>query len=191
MINCGENVYNFDKKKKEKEKRETSRIFNENKFYDNFDEIERVLKKYHDAYKIERNNIFNEYCSSNEKENNAFARKEMNDLEEEFKNLKRDIRDAEKRISNTEKRIYTSNKDMEARINKNLDDLKYIFKDYKQDIKESNQKIEENINKLENKIENLESKLENKIDNTNKWIIGLCISTIVGIAAMVITVVLK
>lgn len=121
----------------------------------------------------------------------AFTREEMNEMDNEFKDLKRDILDSEKRIQDTEKRIYTANKDMESRIDKNLDEIKSLFKDYKQELKDSNKKTEENISKLEGKIDNLESKLENKIDSTNKWIIGLCISTIVGIAAMVITVVYK
>lgn len=125
------------------------------------------------------------------------SREEMRDMDNEFKDLKRDVLDSEKRIQDTEKRIYESNRDMELRLNKNLDEIKSLFQEYRQDLKESNKKNEDNLLRIETKVENFETriedkigKLENKIDSSNKWIVGLCISSIIGIAAMVITVVL-
>lgn len=108
---------------------------------------------------------------------------------------KNDIRDAEQRIhqteiriNETEKRIYQNNKDLENRIDKHFDDLKNVFKDYKNDVKEEikvhNEHNECHIKKIEENI----SKLESRIDSTNKWIIGLCITTIIGIATMAITI---
>ena len=115
--------------------------------------------------------------------------------EEDLELDNNDIRDAEQRIyqaenriNETEKRIYQNNKDLETRIDKNFDDLKNILKDYKKDIREEikvhNDHNEGHIKRIEESI----SKLESRMDSTNKWIIGLCISTIIGIAAMTITI---
>lgn len=110
-------------------------------------------------------------------------------------NDKQNIRDAENRIhqaesrlNESEKRIYNNNKDMEQRIDSHFNDLKDIFKEYKNDIKEEISKQqrynEESIKRIEENI----SKVETNIDSTNKWIIGLCITTILGIATIAITV---
>ncbi|MDU4415254.1 hypothetical protein GKD08_04065 [Paeniclostridium sordellii] len=168
--------------------RNKSRSYSDNTNVDNYFTISEKEISRVNTY----NSLFKHILKGNNNDNNGtFTRKEMNEMDNEFKDLKKDILDAEKRIQDTEKRIYTNNKDLENRLDKNFDEIKSLFKDYKQELKDSNKKSEESIVKLETKIDNLESKLESKIDSSNKWIIGLCLTTIIGIAAMVITVVLK
>lgn len=174
---------NFDSYKN----RNKSRSYSDNTNVDNYFTISEKEISRVNTY----NALFKHILEGNNDNNRTFTRKEMNEMDNEFKDLKKDILDAEKRIQDTEKRIYTNNKDLEQRLDKNFDEIKSLFKDYKQELKDSHKKSEESIVKLETKIDNLESKLESKIDNSNKWIIGLCLTTIIGIAAMVITVVSK
>ncbi|WP_195945905.1 hypothetical protein [Paraclostridium bifermentans] len=186
-INCKGKAIDFNKYKDKKKSRSYSDACSSEEYLMMY---EKETSK-ENTYKSMIKHILEGNNSNKEFNDIAFTREEMNGMDNEFRDLKKDILDSEKRIQETEKRIYTANKDLETRIDKNLDEIKSLFKDYKQELKDSTKRSEENISKLENKIGQLESKLENKIDNTNKWIIGLCLTTIVGIAAMVIAVVVK
>lgn len=88
---------------------------------------------------------------------------------------------------------------------KYLDSLNSSIKEIKEGLVSTENRISDTINKyieysthldkqrheellnLNNKIDNSIDKINDKIDNTNKWLIGLVITTILGIAAMVLT----
>lgn len=90
----------------------------------------------------------------------------------------------------------------EVKEHANMDILeKYIDKmdrdqsDLRADIKASEERTERRIERLEKlmtdqsqRIETKIDSIETKFDSWNKWIIGTCLATIIGIATMVITV---
>lgn len=169
-------------------------IFYNSPEYDSY--INKIFKKILHSNKAteyigNNDNIF----YSNSKVYEAYTGEEDLELDNNDKNNMRDaeqrIYQSECRINETEKRIYQNNKDLESRIDKNFDDIKNIFKDYKNDIKEEikihNTHNEDHIKRIEESI----TKLESRIDSTNKWIIGLCITTIIGIATMAITIIVS
>lgn len=72
-----------------------------------------------------------------------------------------------------EKILSEDRKESEARLNKNIDQILSL-------IEQQNEKIDSKLGKL-----------EDKIDGNNKWIMGVCLTTILSIAAMVISILLK
>lgn len=96
-------------------------------------------------------------------------------LEKYMDKIDQDRRDQEERLSNNiklmENRITEERRLSEERMEKRFN------------------KAMESLEKTNDKIENLESNLTEKIDSTNKWIIGTCLATILGIAALVLTVI--
>ncbi|HBH0245534.1 TPA: hypothetical protein KR289_003845, partial [Clostridioides difficile] len=136
----------------------------------------------------------------------AATLKEADDMNEE----ERRILEAEKRILETEKRVHQDNKEVKESIDKQFNDIKGIFKEYKNDLDkdrielkndlareraELKSDLKEAINEHKkvtekdvSEIKNSMKGIEDRIDSTNKWIIGLCITTIIGIATMAITI---
>lgn len=136
----------------------------------------------------------------------AATLKEADDMNEE----ERRILEAEKRILETEKRVHQDNKEVKESIDKQFNDIKGIFKEYKNDLDkdrielkndlarertELKSDLKEAINEHKkvtekdvSEIKNSMKVIEDRIDSTNKWIIGLCITTIIGIATMAITI---
>lgn len=104
-------------------------------------------------------------------------------IEKYLDKVDQDRRDQEDRISKNiqlmEQRITEERRLSEERMEKR-------FNDAMTSIKEVNSKIE----KLEDKLDQKTNSMLEKIDSTNKWVIALSISTIIGIAAMVVTVIL-
>lgn len=96
----------------------------------------------------------------------------INWQEKYIENLNDNIKEIKEGFINTENRIA----DM---INKHIEYSTHL----------DNQRHDELLN-LNNKIDSSIDSINEKIDSTNKWIIGLAISTILGIAAMVLTVIL-
>lgn len=109
-------------------------------------------------------------------------------FEKYLERLEQDRRDLEQRLNNTiiqsekrihvervefEKRILEDRKESEVRLNKNIDQILSL-------IEQQNEKIDSKLGKL-----------EDKIDGNNKWIMGVCLTTILSIAAMVISILLK
>lgn len=92
-------------------------------------------------------------------------------LEKYLDKIDQDRRDQENRLSKNvqlmEERVEKRTRETEERIEKK-------FIETMNALKETNDKI---------------NKLDEKIESTNKWIIGVCLSTILGIAAMVIAVI--
>lgn len=160
--------------------------------YDANEELQKLLHSYKSAeYMYINDNIF----SNNSKLYEAYTGEEDLELDNNDKNNIRDteqrIYQSECRINETEKRIYQNNKDLEARIDKNFDDIKSIFKDYKNDIKEEIKVHTEHNEGHIRRIEESITKLEERIDSTNKWIIGLCLTTIIGIATIAVTILIS
>ena len=88
-------------------------------------------------------------------------------------------------------------------FNKALDMINFYMKRIElekrviEDSKSREERMEKRFMEVMNSLEKINSKMDEKIDkmsekidSTNKWITGLCISTIVGIAAIVVTVVI-
>ena len=100
----------------------------------------------------------------NKMDSNELLKAYMEKVDRDQSDLRSDIRESERRtsanIDNIERR-------MDERLNR-IEDM-----------------ISNSINKNNEKIEALES----KIDGKTRWVVGTCIATIVGIAAMVVTVV--
>ena len=120
-------------------------------------------------------------------------------FEKYLERLEQDRRDLEKRLNNTiiqsekrihvervefEKRILKDRKESEIRLNKSIDQIL-------SSLEQHNRKIDGTIEKLENKIDRNTESMNNKIDANNKWIMGVCLTTILSIAAMVISILLK
>lgn len=101
-------------------------------------------------------------------------------LEKYIDKVDQDRRDQEERIassiSHMEKRITEERRLSEERMEKRFNETMNVMR-------ETNSQI----NKLEEKLDNKTEKMIEKIDSSNKWIIGICISTIIGIAAMIVT----
>lgn len=136
----------------------------------------------------------------------ATTSEEVGNMNEE----ERRILETERRILETEKRVHQDNKEVKESIDKQFNDIKGIFKEYKNDL--DNDRIElkndlarertelksdlkEAINEHKkvtekdvSEIKNSMKVIEDRIDSTNKWIIGLCITTIIGIATMAVTI---
>ena len=92
-------------------------------------------------------------------------------------NMNIDRREQEKRLSKNmelmEKRL-----ELDRRLSEERLDAK--FKETMDAIRATNDKIDDKV-----------TRLENKLDGNLKWIIGTCLATILGIAAMVVTVLIK
>lgn len=126
-----------------------------------------------DSYEVEASLDVDEEEEDNELNNiDDILLKYIDSLDKKYDALKKDMVESEKRITQ-------NNKDLEDRLEK-----RYI---------ETNNNINKLIDKIDTLDSNLDSKLEKmneKIDSNNKFIISISISTILGIAAMVITVIL-
>ncbi|AQW25687.1 hypothetical protein JJB61_11285 [Clostridium perfringens] len=117
-------------------------------------------------------------------------------LEKYLDKVDQDRRDQEERLNNaiveSEKRNHTERTEFEKRILQDRKDSEErIDKKFNQilsSIEKNNERLEKRISDIENKIESNSKTLENKIDGNNKWIIGVCITTILSIAALVISI---
>lgn len=97
-------------------------------------------------------------------DSNELLKAYMEKVDRDQSDLRSDIRESERRTS---AKIDNIERRMDERLNR-IEDM-----------------ISNSINKNNEKIEALES----KIDGKTRWVVGTCIATIVGIAAMVVTVV--
>lgn len=95
-------------------------------------------------------------------------------LEKYLDKVDQDRRDQEERLSKNmnlmEQRITEERRLSEERMEKR-------FNQVMSSIEKTNDKIDEKV-----------SRIEDKIDNTNKWIIGTCIATILAVAAIAASV---
>lgn len=123
----------------------------------------------------------------------AFTREEadtMDDnkiLEKYLDKVDQDRRDVEIKIiqdrRESEKRIEEQRRLSEERMENRFNEVMNSWQ-------KTNDKIDITYNRLENKLDSSVKGMEDKLDNTYKWIIGTCIATIIGIAAMVISVIM-
>lgn len=126
-----------------------------------------------------------EYCAIDLEEESSMD----NDSLEKFLNkIDQDRREQEERLSKNyqlmEQRITEERRLSEERIENRIiaseERMEKKFIETMNAISDTNKRIE----KLENKLDDKTDKMLEKIDSTNKWIIGLCISTILGVAAI-------
>ncbi|MCR1962970.1 hypothetical protein NSA28_04970 [Clostridium perfringens] len=107
-------------------------------------------------------------------------------LEKYLDKIDKDRREQEERLSKnielSEKRVHDERIELERRI---IEDSKAREERMEKRFTEVMNSLEKTNTKIDEKID----KMSEKIDNTNKWIVGLCISTIIGIAAIVVTVI--
>lgn len=157
-------------------------------------------------YKNYHNNASEDKYKHSETNEFIAVLKEADNMNEEEKR----ILETEKRILETEKRVHQDNKEVKESIDRQFNDIKGIFKEYKNDLDkdrielkndlareraELKSDLKEAINEHKkvtekdvSEIKNSMKGIEDRIDSTNKWIIGLCITTIIGIATMAITI---
>ena len=129
-------------------------------------------------------------------------------LEKYIERLDQDRRETEERIRNeqqaSEQRRVEEQKAMEQR---RIEEQKAMEirrseerKEFREEMASMRLEMREGFNRLESRIDNVEAKLglridsvegklDMRIDSLKWWILGVCLATIVGIAAMVITVV--
>lgn len=127
----------------------------------------------------------NEYCVTDLEEGNLM---DNESLEKFLNKIDQDRRDQEERLSKNyqlmEQRITEERRLSEERIEKRIVEseqrMEKKFIEAMNSIKDTNNKIDDLRSKLDDKTD----KMLEKIDSTNKWIIGLCISTILGVAAI-------
>ncbi len=117
----------------------------------------------------------------NDMDNNDILSKYMDKVDQ-------DRRDSESR---NEKRISDLEERMDNRLNRIEDNIKYYTESVAINISTLDSKMETKISSLETKLDNKLTLLEGKIDNNNKFILGIAISTIIGIAAIVVSVLIS
>jgi len=114
----------------------------------------------------------------------ASCREEGNPMDWQEKyldKLDRDISEMKSSLQATEERI---TKQITQIVNQALGEMRDRDSQRHKEFIEINRKIDSKINSIENKIDSV----KNKVDDHLKWIIATAISTIIGVAAMVITV---
>lgn len=155
----------------------------------NIDEIgksDTKLISSNDISDIDLTNKGSTFCYNNIKEE-VFNMDENKILEKYLDKIDKDRREQEERLSRNielyEKRIHDERIELEKRV---IEDSKSREERMEKRFMEVMNSLEKINSKMDEKID----KMSEKIDSTNKWITGLCISTIVGIAAIVVTVVI-
>lgn len=155
----------------------------------NIDEIgksDTKLISSNDISDIDLTNKGSTFCYNNIKEE-VFNMDENKILEKYLDKIDKDRREQEERLSRnielSEKRIHDERIELEKRV---IEDSKAREERMEKRFMEVMNSLEKINSKMDEKID----KMSEKIDSTNKWITGLCISTIVGIAAIVVTVVI-
>lgn len=109
--------------------------------------------------------VYNEHKENKE---GGVSMSDINWQDKYLSNLDNNLKEINQNLTNTENRI-------SEMINKHIEYSTHLDK----------QRHEENLN-LNNKIDKSISEINSNISSTNKWIIGLVITTIIGIAAIVV-----
>jgi len=115
-------------------------------------------------------------------DNNDLIIKLIEKVEQSNQQIKIDLNESEKRITEdrreSEKRISEERRLSEERIEKK-------FTETMAAVGTLNTKIDTKVDGINNTIDTKITSLETKIDGSNKWIMGLCLTTIIGIATMI------
>lgn len=124
----------------------------------------------------------------------ALTVEEVGSLDEKVNNTEVTINNAETRINEAEKRMHLESKEREDRIESRqkelLSNLEKRFTNMDNKIEKSNSELNKKFEKHMESIDNKFDKMNDRIDDNNKYLRSLTITTIVGIAAMVIAVLL-
>jgi hypothetical protein len=108
---------------------------------------------------------------ANSMDNNDLLSKYIEKVDRDQSDLRTDIRESERRTS---EHIAAVEERMDGRLNR-IEDL----------ISKQTNKIDETASKQSDKI----NKMGDKLNETRNWVIGVCITTIFAIAAMVIAII--
>ncbi|MCR1955138.1 hypothetical protein NSA24_10075 [Clostridioides mangenotii] len=143
---------------------------------------------------LQSSKICNFYNESKVLKSLALTVEEVGSLDEKVNNTEVRINNAETRINEAEKRMRLDSKEredrIEARQSELLSNLEKRFADMDNKIEKSNDELNKKFEKYMDKIDSKFDKMDEKIDGNNKYLRSLTITTIVGIAAMVIAVLL-
>lgn len=158
-----------------------------NDTYSEINEINSKDSTLYNEYIQEKLHIFNngDFYSKTSKGSIGGSMDENKLLEKYLDKVDQDRRDQEERLSKavieSEKRNHTERIEFEKRIN---EDRKASEERLEKKFDQILNSIEKNNKDFESKI----NKLEDKIDSNNKWIIGVCITTVLSIAALVVSI---
>lgn len=109
---------------------------------------------------------YSELATTKEGDYMDWQEKYIDKLDQNINEMKQSLRDTENRISEM--------------INKHIEYTTHLDKERHDEILKINEKIDNSIDSI-----------NNKIDSTNKWLIGLIITTILAIGSMALSVWLK
>jgi hypothetical protein len=115
-----------------------------------------------------RNQSYNKNKDNKDNSKGGRSMSDINWQDKYLNNLDDSVKEINKNLINTENRI-------SEMINKHIEYSTHLDK----------QRHEENLN-LNNKIDTSINDISSKIDSTNKWIIGLVITTIIGVISIVV-----
>lgn len=140
-----------------------------------------------------KNNTLNDGEESIEMDNNDLLLKLVEKVEESNKQLKSDIVESEKRNASDrkerEERIEEQRKLSEERMEKKFNEAMEAIKYQNEKIDKLGDKLGDKIDKLDTKLDTKVSQLELKVTENNKYVRNISITTMLSIAAMVISVV--
>lgn len=159
------------------EYRTSAKQYNEytSKATSKFSNVEFVTKE---NFKFFFDNYLHSSYNSSVEDNHHKGGQGMNDVnwqEKYLDNLDSNLKEINQNFTNTENRI-------SEMINKHIEYSSHLDKQRHDEILNLNNKIDSSISEISANIESTNAKIE----DTNKWIIGLVITTILGIVGIVI-----
>ena len=137
-------------------------------------------------------------------ENNELMLRLIEKVEQSNQQIKSDLVESEKKMTEdrreSEKRIEIQRQLSEERTDKKFNETMDTIKNQNTIMAKHDEKIDNKLDKIDTKLDTKFDKMDTKIDTkltdmqteirgTNKWIIGTCIATIIGIAAMIISII--
>ena len=140
----------------------------------------------------------------NKMENNELMLRLIEKVEQSNQQIKSDLVESEKKMTEdrreSEKRIEIQRQLSEERTDKKFNETMDTIKNQNTIMAKHDEKIDNKLDKIDTKLDTKFDKMDTKIDTkltdmqteirgTNKWIIGTCIATIIGIAAMIISII--
>lgn len=114
-------------------------------------------------------------------DNNELLNRYIEKFDRDQSDLRQDIRESEKRIN---ERTMAVEERMDNRLNRIEDLIQSQITTMNQKFDGADKKIDTIKTSVDQKIDNVKM----SIDSTNKWIIGMAITVMIGVAAIVVTV---
>lgn len=167
--NVGELQTGYDLKKRYEENKVLEEIIK--KIEKRYFKIEQEYKKVFGGKFFEE--TYQQLSSSKEVINMDWQEKYLDKLDQNITEMKQSLRDTENRIAQM--------------INQTLSEIRDRDNQRHQEFLHINQKVDYFTNSVDKKID----EIRKEIKEDRKWIIGIAVTTILGVAAMVITVLFK